>query len=82
MTYELFQINTKLRSLTRKFKIKVCLLIVNNFVFPFNSQKYLTQMLFLNTLVLQIRASFTLEKHRGKYSDEIQTTAAPIKTAQ
>ena len=47
-----------------------------------NARKYLTQMLFINTPALQIRASLTLEKHHGKYSDELQTTAAPIKTVQ
>ena len=31
---------------------------------------------------MQIRASLTLEKHHGKYSDELQTTAEQIKTAQ
>ena len=34
-----------------------------------NSQKYLTQMLFINTPAVKIRASPTLEKHHGKYSD-------------
>ena len=34
-----------------------------------NARKYLTQMLFINTPALQIRASLTLEKHHGKYSD-------------
>ena len=47
-----------------------------------NAQKYLTQMLFINTPALQTRASFTLEKPHYKYSDKLQTTAAPIKTAQ
>ena len=36
--------------------------------------------LFINTL--QIRASPTLEKHHGKSSDELQTTAEQIITAQ
>ena len=39
-------------------------------------------MLFINTPALQIRASLTLEKHHGKYSNELQTTAATIKTAK
>ena len=39
-------------------------------------------MLFINIPALQIRASLTLEKHHGKYSDELQTTAEQIKTAQ
>ena len=47
-----------------------------------NARKYLTQMLFIRTPALQIRASPTLEKHHGKSSDELQTTAEQIKTAQ
>ena len=39
-------------------------------------------MLTINTPALQIKASLTLEKHHSKYSDELQTTAEQIKTAQ
>jgi len=47
-----------------------------------NARKYLTQMLFKNLPAMQIRASLTMEKYHGKYSDELQTTTAPKKTAQ
>ena len=40
------------------------------------------QMLFINTPALQIRASPILEKHHDKSSEELQTTAEQIKTAQ
>ena len=44
-----------------------------------NARKYLMQMLFINTLALQIRASLTLEKHHNKSSEELQTTTEQIK---
>ena len=47
-----------------------------------NARKFLTQTLFINTPTLHIRASLTLEKHHGKFSDEIQIIVEQIKTVQ
>ena len=47
-----------------------------------NTLKYLTQMLFINTPALPIRASPTFEKHYDKFSDKLQTTVKQINTAQ
>ena len=38
-------------------------------------------MLFTNAPALQMRESLTLEKHHGKSSDKIKTTAEQKKTA-
>ena len=47
-----------------------------------NARKYLTQILFISTPALQIRASYTLEKHHDKSSEELQTTAEQVKPGQ
>ena len=52
----------------------------NKFITP-EEVEYLTQILFINTNALQIRASPILEKYHNS-SDKLQTTAEQIKTEQ
>ena len=47
-----------------------------------DARKYLTQIVFIRTPALQIRASPTITKHHDKSSDKLQTTKEQIKAAQ